>query len=100
MIIERSELYVVMQEMKQGYLANKHALVVAKNIKMLINGGNENKLSTYEPSSRTGIAIVSLGRKDAVAQFPFATLLGRIPGLIKSKDLFVGKTRKELGLQS
>lgn len=89
------------KEMKQGYLAHKHALVAAKNIKILMTGGGkENKMSTYEPNSMTGIAIVSLGRKDAVAQFPFATLSGLIPGLIKSKDLFVGKTRKQLGLHS
>ncbi|KAK2969125.1 hypothetical protein RJ640_017240 [Escallonia rubra] len=84
------------KEIKQGYLAQKHALVAAKNIKLLLSGGNESKMATYETSSIK--AIVSLGRQDAVAQFPFTTMIGLIPGLIKSKDLFVGKTRKTMGL--
>ncbi|KAL0661853.1 hypothetical protein Bca4012_098690 [Brassica carinata] len=44
------------------------------------------------------MVIVSLGRKDQLALFPFATFVGCLPGLIKSKDLFVRKTRKTRGL--
>ncbi|KAJ6315933.1 hypothetical protein OIU78_019250 [Salix suchowensis] len=84
-------------EIKQGYLAQKHALVAAENLKLLMAGGKERKMSTYKPGSST--AIVSLGRRDAVAQFPFTTLIGIFPGMIKSSDLFVGKTRKQRGLQ-
>ncbi|GMY15749.1 apoptosis-inducing factor homolog B-like [Fagus crenata] len=83
-------------EIKQGYLAQKHALVAAKNLKLLMTGGKESKMATYEPGSV--MAIVSLGRTSAVAQFPFTTISGCIPGLIKSRDLFVGKTRKQMGL--
>ncbi|RWR85254.1 apoptosis-inducing factor B [Cinnamomum micranthum f. kanehirae] len=83
-------------EMKQGYLAERHAEVAAKNIKHLIRVGKEEKLAMYKPGS--AMAIVSLGRKEGVAQFPFVTLIGWLPGRIKSKDLFVGKTRKHLGL--
>ncbi|XP_077230806.1 uncharacterized protein LOC143863909 [Tasmannia lanceolata] len=83
-------------EIKQGFYAQKHALVVAKNIKLLINGEKESKMETYKAGSV--LAIVSLGRKEAVAQFPFMTTIGCIPGMIKSKDLFVGKTRKEMGI--
>ncbi|MBA0577085.1 hypothetical protein Goshw_019624 [Gossypium schwendimanii] len=86
-------------ELKQGFLAQKHAMVVAKNLKLLMSGGvQESKLSKYEPGS--AIALVSLGRKDAIAQFPFATISGCLPGLLKSRDLFVGKTRKNMGLQA
>ncbi|KAB5520140.1 hypothetical protein DKX38_024459 [Salix brachista] len=84
-------------EIKQGYLAQKHALVAAENLKLLMAGGKERKMSTYKPGSST--AIVSLGRRDAVAQFPYTTLIGIFPGMIKSRDLFVGKTRKQRGLQ-
>ena len=78
--------------------ASAHAQVVAKNLKLLIEGGGkEHKLGTYK--AQPPISIVSLGRKIAVAQFPFMTVLGRLPGMIKSGDLFVGKTRKELGLE-
>lgn len=82
--------------MKQGYLAQKQAEIATKNLKVLMNGGKEYKMISYKPRSTK--VIVSLGRHDAVAQFPLTTLIGLIPGLIKSKDLFVGKTRKQLGL--
>lgn len=87
-----------MQELKQGYLAQKHALVAAKNLSMLMKGSEENALVNYKPASP--MAIVSLGRRDAVAQIRCLPIVGRIPGLIKSGDLFVGKTRKQLGLKS
>ncbi|KAJ0965619.1 hypothetical protein J5N97_026757 [Dioscorea zingiberensis] len=83
-------------EIKQGYLAQMHASVVAKNLKLLIKGAKESKLSKYKPAS--AIAIVNLGRKEGVAQLPFVTMIGCIPGIMKSKDLFVGTTRKQLGL--
>lgn len=83
-------------EIKQGFLAQAHALVVTKNLNFLIKGAPESKLKIYKPSS--AIAVVSLGRKQAVAQLPFLTVSGCLPGLIKSKDLFVGKTRKQMGL--
>lgn len=54
-------------------------------------------MAIYEP--RAVKNIVSLGRRDAVAQFSYTTIIGLIPGLMKSEDLFVGKTRKLLGLK-
>lgn len=71
-------------------------MVVAKNLKQLMKGANERKLAKYKPSSP--IALVSLGRREGVAQFPFITIIGCLPGVIKSRDLFVGKTRKQMGL--
>lgn len=70
--------------------------MVVKNLKLAMEGGRECKMETYKPHS--ALAIVSLGRKEAVAQFPFITIIGRIPGIVKSGDLFVGKTRKQMGL--
>ncbi|KAI3982582.1 hypothetical protein MKX01_031321, partial [Papaver californicum] len=70
-------------EMKQGYLAQEHALLTAKNIKLLMDGGKESKLRSYKAGS--DMALISLGRREALAQFPFATLIGCFPGLIKSK---------------
>lgn len=72
--------------------------MAAKNLKLLMKGGNSCRLATYPASSPK--AIVSLGRREAVAQISFITLLGRIPGFIKSRDLFVGMSRKQLGLSS
>ncbi|KAK8954490.1 hypothetical protein KSP39_PZI001674 [Platanthera zijinensis] len=85
-------------ELKLGFLAEKHAGVVAKNVKLSIKGAPEKKFAVYKASPP--IAMVSLGRKEGVAQLPFGTLFGCLPGKIKSKDLFVGKTRKTLGLKS
>ncbi|KAL0401450.1 UNVERIFIED_CONTAM: hypothetical protein Slati_4174900 [Sesamum latifolium] len=85
-------------ELKQGYLAQAHAMLTAKNLKKLISGQNSRKLSTYKPAS--DVAIVSLGRREGIAQFMCLTVGGRLPGIMKSKDLFVGKTRNSLGLKS
>ncbi|XP_073122114.1 uncharacterized protein [Henckelia pumila] len=86
-------------EIKLGYLAHSQALVAAKNLKLLMRGGTETSLSTYTPASQAA-AIVSLGRRDAILQLRCLTLSGRIPGILKSGDLFVTKSRKELGLSS
>ncbi|RZR73197.1 hypothetical protein BHM03_00021292 [Ensete ventricosum] len=85
-------------EIKEGYIAQKHSAVVSKNLQLLMKGGNESKLVKYKAASAT--TIVSLGRKEGVGQFPFGTVIGCLPGRIKSKDLFVEKTRKNLGLDS
>ncbi|KAF5767836.1 putative NADH:ubiquinone reductase (non-electrogenic) [Helianthus annuus] len=87
------------KEMKQGHLAKKQASAAAKNLKLVMNGGSESKMVAYKVSSTTK-AIVSLGRHDAVAQLHLTTMIGLVPGLLKSKDLYVGKTRKELDVDS
>ncbi|KAA8539086.1 hypothetical protein F0562_025778 [Nyssa sinensis] len=85
-------------EIKQGYMAQKHAMVAAKNLKLLIVEGKESRLAKYKPAAP--LAFVSLGRKEAVAQIFCMSISGHIPGMIKSKDLFVGKMRRQLGLKS
>ena len=71
--------------------------MVSSNLKLLIDGGDEGKMVKYNPASP--MAIVSLGRRDALLHVRCVTIIGRVPGLLKSKDLFVGKTRKQLGLR-
>ncbi|KAL5709156.1 hypothetical protein ACHQM5_019876 [Ranunculus cassubicifolius] len=88
------------QEMKQGYLAQEHAKAVAKNINLLITEGDEKKMAVYKPTKGKGMALISLGRKEGIAQLPFMTVGGRFPGMMKSGDLFVGKTRKTMGVGS
>ncbi|CAF2337976.1 unnamed protein product [Brassica napus] len=49
------------------YIAEMHANVAVKNIKVMMSGGEKKKkMSTYKPGSE--MAIVSLGRKYSVAQ--------------------------------
>ncbi|KAL3616397.1 hypothetical protein CASFOL_039787 [Castilleja foliolosa] len=86
-------------ELKQGYLAQAHAAVAAKNVKALIKGENEKKLASYKAAS-SAVAFISLGRKEGLAQIMGLTILGCLPGKIKSGDLFVGKTRKALSLKA
>lgn len=50
---------------KIGYLAQKHAQVAAKNLKLLMAGENESKMTTYRAESEN-MAIVSVGRRDAM----------------------------------
>ncbi|KAI3832554.1 hypothetical protein MKW98_002100 [Papaver atlanticum] len=85
-------------EIKQGLFAMQHANVTAKNLKLLMYGGKESKMATYKAGP--DMAIVSLGRKDAVMQSPMSTMIGRIPGFMKSSDQFVGKTRKQMGIDA
>jgi len=88
------------KEIKQGYLASMQATVVVENIKKLIKGGSKaSKLAEYKPT-KSPLGVVSLGRYEGVAQFPIVTLIGRLPGMLKSGDLFVGKVRSDLGLKS
>jgi NADH dehydrogenase FAD-containing subunit len=86
-------------EIKQGFLAGKQAAVVIENIKKLSKDPKGSKLAVYTPL-KAPFGIVSLGRSAGVAQLPFATIIGWLPGTLKSKDLFVGKSRKALGLAS
>lgn len=90
---------LVLQEIKQGFLANKQAGVVVENIKKLSKPATSkaSKLAVYKPLA-SPFGIVSLGRYEGVAQLPVVTILGRVPGMLKSKDLFVGKTRSQFGL--
>ncbi|KAL9296916.1 hypothetical protein ACSQ67_022812 [Phaseolus vulgaris] len=86
-------------EIKQGFAAQQHAEVVVKNLKVMIDGGrdcSQCRMENYKP--QMPMAIVSLGRRDAVAQLPLLTVIGRVPGFIKSGDLFVGRTRRQMGL--
>ncbi|OWM64801.1 hypothetical protein CDL15_Pgr028518 [Punica granatum] len=85
-------------ELKQAYLAWAHAELIVKNLKVLMSGDKGTKLASHKP--RSAIALVSLGRKEAVAQFPFMTISGCIPRKIKAGDLFIGKTKKKLRLES
>lgn len=88
----------MLQEIKQGFLANKQAAVVVENIKKLSKPAPKApKLTVYKPLEKP-FGIVSLGRYEGIAQLPIMTIGGRLPGMLKSKDLFVGQARKELGL--
>ncbi|GFP95662.1 apoptosis-inducing factor homolog a [Phtheirospermum japonicum] len=81
-------------ELKLGYLAHAHAVVAAKNVKLLMKGESESKLYSYKAASP--LAIVSLGRREGVAQVICLTIAGRIPGMIKSGTCLWGKQGRHL----
>ncbi|CAI5516944.1 unnamed protein product [Closterium sp. Naga37s-1] len=86
------------KENKQGYFAQEHARVAASNIrKVLKSNGKPTTLKSYSPGM--DVAIVSLGRKQGLAQLPFGTFMGWVPTNMKSKGLFVNKIRSELGVK-
>ncbi|KAF8641911.1 hypothetical protein HU200_067621 [Digitaria exilis] len=88
-------------EAKQGHLAQRQAMVVSRNLRLLVKGGacKEEKLHRYKPCPKAPIT-VTLGRRDALAELPFMTLIGHIPGAVKPRDLFISRTRRMMGLKS
>lgn len=89
------------REAKQGYLAQRQAMVVSRNLKLLLVKGNvkEEKLHRYKPGAKSTMT-VTLGRYDALAELPFMSFLGSLPGAIKPRDLFITRTRRMMGLRS
>ncbi|BBN06829.1 apoptosis-inducing factor 2 [Marchantia polymorpha subsp. ruderalis] len=87
------------KEIKQGFTAANHVATIISNIKKLTKNPADKKLVVYKALEKP-FGIVSLGRVDAVAQLPFATIIGWVPGKLKSKDLFVGKARGDLGIKA
>ncbi|KAL6595535.1 hypothetical protein ACP70R_047875 [Stipagrostis hirtigluma subsp. patula] len=87
-------------EAKQGHLAQRQAMVVSRNLRLLVKGvAREEKLHRYKPATKAGIT-VTLGRRDALSELPFMTLIGHIPGAVKPRDLFISRTRRMMGLKS
>lgn len=87
-------------EPKTAYLAQKHAEVVANNIRALHHGRKEN-LKTYETSASPPI-LVPVGPKDGVSQLPVPLSGGLVVGRrttrrLKGRDLLVERYRKILG---
>ncbi|TVU26809.1 hypothetical protein EJB05_29373 [Eragrostis curvula] len=87
-------------EAKQGHLAQRQAMVVSRNLKLLVKGAvKEEKLHRYKPGAKSGMTVM-LGRYDALSELPFMSLLGSLPGAVKPRDLFISRTRRMMGLKS
>ena len=75
------------------------AQLTVKNLQTLVKGGKDAKLAAWKPGNGTDAMFVTLG-KGAGAGFlggcvcPSCMVAG-----MKSKDLFVGKVRGELGVK-
>ena len=69
--------------------------MVARNIKLLAQGGSPN-LKTYAPGP--SIMLLTIGSDDGVAQLPCCTSKGFLPKKMKSGHLFMEKTRDEFAV--
>ncbi|XP_015278385.1 PREDICTED: apoptosis-inducing factor 2 [Gekko japonicus] len=80
------------KEPKMAYHAGLHANIVVTNI---INSLTQKPLKTYKPGSLT--FLLSMGKNDGVGQINGYYVGCFIVTLIKSRDLFVSKSWKEMG---
>jgi len=83
-------------ELKQGVNAMRHAELATKNLKLLMAGQDESRLAFYQTSPP--VALVSLGKQEAIGQILCFTHGGWLPGLLKSRDLFLGWARRRYGV--
>lgn len=79
------------EEGKLGYLADKQAVVLSKNMIALSNGKptKDYKLNSMMP-------LVPVGRKQGFVQLPFGVITLGFMVNMKQKDMFIGKTFKTL----
>ena len=83
-------------EFKLGYLADKQARFLVKNLKKLIRSDfNYNiSLSSYRPKS--AISIIPIGKKNGIVQLPIGVFKLKPLVAYKNKDLFVKRQFKKL----
>jgi len=86
--------------LKLGYLAKGQAAVVIENIKRLLypklKEGTAHVLKKYPP--RPAATLVSMGRNHALIQTPLGAFSGWLPAQVKSKNMFIDKTRQDFGI--
>ncbi|KAG2484044.1 hypothetical protein HYH03_017134 [Edaphochlamys debaryana] len=90
------------QEHKTGFLATKHAEMVAKSIEAMAKIGSPTmvgKLPTWKPNLGKPVMIVTLGRAAGACRVGGSVCTGCLPTNIKSKGLFVDQYRAQLGLK-
>jgi NADH dehydrogenase FAD-containing subunit len=80
-------------EPKLGLLAINHGLILAKNLTKLSVGQSFEKYTTKKP-----MVMVPIGREKGVLQLPIGILTNKALIRIKTKDFFVKKYSKLLGI--
>ncbi|CAD7704388.1 unnamed protein product [Ostreobium quekettii] len=89
------------KETKLGYLAMAQGAAVAKSIQAIIKkGSGQPKLQKWVPGKGIDLMVVTFGRKMAYMQVKGIVFGGFLPTKLKCKDVFVGKTRKDIGMQA
>lgn len=86
-------------EIKLGYLAQAQGKQLAEELKqMAVSGEIFQKTKPWKLQGGFPAMIVSLGKKNGVGHIGPIPIWGFVPAKIKSGDLFIGKTRKDIGL--
>jgi NADH dehydrogenase FAD-containing subunit len=88
-------------EPKLGIRAGKHAAVITANLRALIraNAGSRVKLAVYKPATGDKTMLVTLGRNHGTGHIPLGDFTNSwFARTVKSRDMFVGRYRKALGL--
>ncbi|TFF98586.1 MAG: hypothetical protein EU547_01010, partial [Promethearchaeota archaeon] len=100
-IINKSNIYAIgdcsnINEFKLGYLADKQAKFLVKNLTRLLKSDFSPKtsLGSYKPKST--ISIIPIGKKKGVVQLPIGTFKCKLLVAYKNKDLFVKRQFKKL----
>lgn len=85
---------------KLGYLAGQHGAAAAKIIAATIKSGDKAKLTAWKPNGGADAMLISLGRSAGAGHFGSVHPWSFVVTNIKSKTLFLPKTRKDLGLKA
>ena len=86
------------KEFKLGYLADKQAQFLIKNLKKLMRSNfNYKSLSSYRPKST--ISIIPIGKKKGIVQLPVGIFKFKPLVAYKNKDLFVKRQFKKLKIR-
>ncbi len=86
-------------EIKLGYLAQAQGKLLAQELQQLaVSDQFPGKLKPWKLRGGFPAMFVSLGKHSGVGHIGPVLVWGWIPAKIKSGDLFIGKTRKDIGL--
>lgn len=83
-------------EDKLGYLADKQARFLVKNLKKLIRSDFNFKISLNSYKPKSTISIIPIGKKNGIIQLPMGSFKCKPLVAYKNKDLFVKKQFKKL----
>ena len=86
-------------EIKLGYLAQAQGKLLAQELQQLaVSDKFPGKLKPWKLRGGFPAMFVSLGKQSGVGHIGPVLVWGWVPAKIKSGDLFIGKTRKDIGL--
>ncbi len=84
-------------EPKLGIWAGKHAAVVIRNLRCLLRG--KGRPAIYRPATGNRMMLVTLGRNHGTGHLPFGDFSNAwLARTLKSRDMFIGRYRKGVGL--